>query len=79
MNAFTKLSLLGENGRRIVKAFLFSNNHCGIIKLRLPLSKLSIIERTNLVGNPAALYLLVISLISMSKLEEIFLALCSHL
>ena len=33
------------------------------------------IEQANLVGNPAAVYLLRIRLISMSKLEAIFLAL----
>ena len=62
---------------KIVKAFLSSNDHWGIIKLSLPLSKLSIMEWTNLLGNPAAVYFLTIRLISMSKLETIFLALCN--
>ena len=66
-----KLSLLGENGIWIAKAFLYSNNHWGIIKFSLPLSDLSIIKHTNLLENLAAVYLLTICLISMSKLEAI--------
>ena len=55
----------------------FFKQPLGHNQLSLPLSKLSIIERTNLLGNPAAVYFLTIRFISMSKLEAIFLALCN--
>ena len=74
---FSQNLLLRENGRWIVKASLSSNNQWGIIKLPLPLSKLYIIVRANLPGNLAAVYLLTILLISISKYEAIFLALCN--
>ena len=65
------------HGMWIVKAFLSSNSHWDIIRLSLLLSKLSIMEWTNLLGKPTAVYLLTIHLISMSNLEAIFLALCN--
>ena len=64
-----------QNDRWIVNGFLSSNNHRNVIRLSLLLSKLSIMERKNLLGNPVAIYLLTIRLISMPKLEVIFLAL----
>ena len=74
---FSQNLLLRENDRWIVKASFSSNNQWGIIKLPLPLSKLYIIVRANLPGNLAAVYLLTILLISISKFEAIFLALCN--
>ena len=64
-----------ENGRWIANACLSSSNHWNAIRLSLFLSKLSIMEPTNLLGNPVAIYLLTIRLISMPKLVVIFLAL----
>ena len=61
----------------MVNAFLSSNNHWVTIKLSLPPSKLYIMERINLLRNPVAVYLLTVRLVSMSKLEAIFLALCN--
>ena len=47
------------------------------VKLSLPLLKWSIMDRANLLKNPVPVYLLIILLIWMSKLETIFFALCN--
>ena len=47
------------------------------VKLSLPLSKWFIVDRANLLKNPVPVYLLIILLIWMSKLETIFFALCN--
>lgn len=74
-----KSSLLVRNGRQTVTTFLSSKNYWGNIKYYLMSSKLFIAEWANLLGNPAPIYLLVTRLISMAKLEVIFLTLYNSL